>query len=120
MRDDESCYLNRVNMKLYTMLSFLLISFYSAVSVAAHTGGYIDKVRATTDSTIHGVESRNVIQFKLKTAYSKSCIWLQVEKNNSYFVSNLLAAQARGKKITVWYDDADGQVCETYTIEISE
>ena len=94
---------------------------FSPFSLSADHSGSITVLRATVDDAIHPVLQRNIILFQLSSTLHSNCTWLYIEKNNNYFASSLLSAQARNKNVRVWYDEVNhsGVLCKAYTIELA-
>ncbi|WMS88409.1 hypothetical protein [Pleionea litopenaei] len=103
--------------KSFTLMAFFLLSNHV---LSESTEGKVSVLRATSDSTQHPVENRNVLLLKLDTPFHENCPWVMIKSNNDYFVSTILSAQSQNKTVKIWYDEVNkiAGVCEAYTVEM--
>jgi len=98
----------------------MLIALLPVSAIAAESTGVIDVIHATTNDAVDPLQ-RNMLFVKLKGGFTGGCLWLTVAPDNAYFASALLSAEARGKSVTLYYNDAapaPGGLCIVNTLRI--
>lgn len=119
---DALANIERLSMKRILLFMFFVWMFCSQIVHAASVMGTLTVFRATIDDAVHKVEERNIILFKMSSELHANCTWLFIPKDNNYFASTLLSAQARNKEIRVWYDQNNpiASICKAYTVEVGQ